>query len=151
MQDLIKRLQEAKKGKRAFDGQITVAVRAMKTSRGTTLPDWVDRNYPDWHSAEDGTVFATKNGFNWQPLHYTTSIDDALTLVPKGWDWVVGRTETRLFPPDWEPDDLEREVRVVSVSLFDESDVYRTPVLALCIAALKARHSIDIAFESSTM
>lgn len=145
MQDLIERLQEARKGKRAFDGQITVAVRAMKTSRGTTIPDWVDRNYPEWHSEEDGTVFATKNGFNWQPLHYTTSIDDALTLMPKGSLWSACDMEHGPFAQVIRP--MPDGGFVGGLSGAEA----HTPALALCIAALKARHSIDIAFESSTM
>lgn len=64
---------------------------------------------------------------------YTKSIDAALTLVPDGWDWSVGNLvghgiAARIGGPAGEEGEADYSKD-------------RTPALALCIAALKARMS----------
>ena len=64
------------------------------------------------------------------PARYTSSIDAALTLVPEGWLW-------RIMPSDfdgwlaevWTDDTLDCEFGVRA----------KTPALAICIAALRAK------------
>ena len=64
------------------------------------------------------------------PPAYTASIDAALTLVPEGWLW-------RIMPSDfdgwlaevWTDDTLDCEFGVRA----------KTPALAICIAALRAK------------
>ncbi len=56
---------------------------------------------------------------------YTTSLDAALTLVPEGRSWMIGRTLGG------------RHNAVVGVD--GRTVTHDTPALALCIAALKAR------------
>jgi hypothetical protein len=64
------------------------------------------------------------------PLSYTASIDDAMTLVPEGWHAVINAR------PDWPTVELhEFPLPCRIVPLLHA----RTPALALCIAALKAR------------
>jgi hypothetical protein len=71
---------------------------------------------------------------------YTTSLDAAVTLVPEGWFWRVGRTSIfagwafvhNTHHDHGEPDRNEFGWRKVAGT---------TPTLALCIAALKARRA----------
>ena len=61
---------------------------------------------------------------------YTASLDAAMTLVPEGFDWIIGRTNGGLT--------IHAEVggRGDEFQRFGE-----TPALALCAAALRARAS----------
>ena len=74
----------------------------------------------------------------WHGLHYTTSLDSALTLVPSGWNWLVrdgntARRDSRCF------------ANVTQFDALNEGPAHPTwhlsPALALCIAALRARAS----------
>lgn len=67
------------------------------------------------------------------PLRYTTSIDDALTLVPKEGAWHVSI---------WSDGEvIVRNEAWADAGFADgaSDDSGKTPALALCIAALKAR------------
>jgi hypothetical protein len=70
-----------------------------------------------------------------QAPRYTASLDAALTLVPEGFDWIIGRTNSGLT--------IHAEVggRGGEYQRFAE-----TPALALCAAALRAR---DVSRHSS--
>ena len=71
-------------------------------------------------------------------LHnYTSSIDDALTLVPEGWKW-------SLFSADDRAKACAYIVPAMGRLPWPEwvEDIHAaTPALALCIAALKAREA----------
>jgi hypothetical protein len=56
--------------------------------------------------------------------HFTTSLDAALTLVPEGRGWLMRSVGGRGF---------------AAISNAGEASQAKTPALALCIAALKAR------------
>jgi hypothetical protein len=62
---------------------------------------------------------------------FTSSLDAAMTLVPEGWAWVVSKNGTATVTT--EATDATRYRR--------ESGHATWPALALCIAALKARHA----------
>lgn len=72
------------------------------------------------------------------PLSYTSSIDSALTLVPEGWGYLVGRmgdvNQATL---------LNGANRIVSCfdGVLDDLEP-ATPAIALVIAALRARQSL---------
>lgn len=59
--------------------------------------------------------------------HYTTSLDAALRLMPAGWLWDVASTGCVWVMPN---DDLDKQIVISGIE---------KPVIALCIAALKAR------------
>lgn len=103
MKELIAKLEAAKEGSRQLDHEIAVAVEKYKEPPVTALDT-------DW----------------WTP-HYSTSIDAALTLVPKSWDKtcreVGGECNASVGPP--RAPDIESSGA--------------TPALALCIASLRAR------------
>ena len=61
---------------------------------------------------------------------YTTSIDAALTLVPEGYDWDVGRLNGRYIA------DVSRKVS--EEGWLNQHARGPSSALALCIAALKA-------------
>ena len=105
---LIAKLEAATEGSRELDDEITTLVREQI------------------------------EGLTWQTVRYTTSIDDALTLVPVdpkgGWYWRVGHSSlyrgwahlNRYHPDNCDTGD-------------ETSGNSATPALALCIAALRAR------------
>jgi hypothetical protein len=63
------------------------------------------------------------------PPYYTASIDDALTLVPEGAQWVVMSKGKTGSPP--------------SAVVGARHDNGATSAIALCIAALKARIAVE--------
>ena len=73
--------------------------------------------------------FAQKVWLGEQP-RYTTSIDAALTLVPEGRVWSIGKRVNAIG-------------YVVSLDNYSKSFTAATPALALSIAALKARAETD--------
>ena len=67
-------------------------------------------------------------GQTWAPLAYTGSIDAAMTLVPEGWGWKVRK---------WAGGGA-----AAGCYASGSADIWRnskTPALALCAAALRAR------------
>lgn len=112
MKDLIEKLEAATEGSRELDAEIAIA--------SGTAPVGAFRPCA---SLDNGT-FGTGAYSLWSAPHYTSSLDAALTLVLKGFGWNVN-------------DDCG------DVAVFGETGEFRgdgrTPALALCIAALKAR------------
>lgn len=124
MQDLINRLQGAKEGSPQFDMEI--AMYAGWEQKGENS-DWFSLDGKEQRSA---------------PPCYTQSVDAALKLVPEGSLWDLNITLGPFAQISHKRPDGVTVVRQAKAA---------TPALALCIAALEAHHSIDIAFESSTM
>ena len=72
----------------------------------------------------------------WDALHYTTSLDAALTLVPEGWSLHIDQADNRRWFVELRhgfQTSYNEVVRAEHGSLF----------CALCIAALKARQASD--------
>jgi len=111
MNDLIARLEAAPEGSRELDAEIAVAVWPKLADYA---PD-TKRGPGHWISPKDGPVYAE---------NYTTSIDDALTLVPEGRRFKVGRD-----------DDGTGYASVGGPRIVMSA----TPALALCIACLRTR------------
>lgn len=79
--------------------------------------------------ASIGSLIGTYVGFE-PPPRYTSSIDAALTLLPDGAMWRLGRH----LVPDDQPEHAY-SARVGGPRYYDHS----SPAIALCIAALRAR------------
>ena len=142
--DLIARLERATEGSRELDAEIAVAVRSLDTEGDKSLPKWAGKNYPIWRARPDGRVECVHTdgtgSLNWSPLHYTTSIDAALSLVPepKKLAWGVGTMKRDGDPKITYAANCRRFGRIdAGQPLFDAEAA--TPALALCIAALRAR------------
>lgn len=130
MQDLIERLTKATGPDRGLDSDILVAIGKeppLEFGYQRGAESW-QRHL--WYSAHRDVV---------EPPHYTTSIDDARTLVPDGCYWIISEGKTR----DSEP--------LGGAQVFRPSYVAAKPIgeaehdkveIALCIAALKARAAL---------
>lgn len=70
-------------------------------------------------------------------LHYTSSVDDALMLVPEGYAWTIYTLRTGLA----EPFKYFASVSFPNEGCGSPADA-TTPAIAVCIAALKARQAI---------
>lgn len=122
MKDLIAEMEAATEGSREFD--ITIARllgHKLRVGPWMAAPNPMEPDYP-------ATI----------PVpFYTTSLDAALILVPKGWTWSVDATAPECLI-DWvlyEPGLWADGARAVK----GES---HTPALALCIASLRARQAL---------
>lgn len=139
--ELIERLEKAEVGSRELDAAIAIAA---GTDHGPREYVHVESRSYEIHDEI--------------ARHYTTSLDAALTLVPEGWCFEVGngfncdveagccsarvsdkahgpgRQHFHESAPDWTVDDLE--------NMEAPHRCIKTPALALCIAALKARQSL---------
>ena len=126
-EELISALEKATGPDRDLDGEIAAAVWGAHT-------EWEQANYTM-------DIYLV---VHWAPPHpyagmkepcpaYTASIDAALTLVPDGARWCVGR----YVVPDGE-EASEYAARVDGPRFYDAA----SPAIALCIAALKARASL---------
>jgi hypothetical protein len=120
MSDLIERLQAATCGSRELDGLISMWLQVGE------LTESMERTAKDW--AASGPEWTEQEGSHCVP-HFTTSINAALTLVPKGCGWLAQHIDrdamATIFPPVAE--------NTVAWA--------KTAPLALCIAALKAREA----------
>ncbi len=122
--DLIARLEAATEGSEELDIAIW-----------DQIESWPAGHHPDWRIAPNGreihaTMFAPG---------YTTSIDGALTLIPEGWAWFVewiGTPFTEGAARLWIP---SQRTRGLETEQFQTEA--KTPALALCIAALRARQA----------
>lgn len=139
MKDLIERLENAMGPDREIDLATHVAIypdgdiaKLMQFRRGFDHKEGMA-----WDIHHGGSVCFEKwtadgrcpyNGGYPLPA-YTASFDAALTLVPEGWIWDVASSGAAWIMP---PDDLEGQLVVGGIE---------NPVIALCIAALKARCS----------
>jgi len=100
MKKLIERLEDAEHGSRELDAELGVAIVGYKLFDVDSL------------------------------LHYTASIDDALTLVPQGWVWSLEVNEDG---------NAEGCIAESLDSFTQHSTCASTPALTICIAALKAK------------
>jgi hypothetical protein len=77
--------------------------------------------------------------------HYTTSLDDALTLVPKEWGWAAAELEKGV--PSAVTTNMEPQIKPGTLESNPDKIDFRanaaTPALALCIATLKARQAME--------
>lgn len=126
MQDLIKRIEAAEGPDRESDAEIALA------------KGWVRRdNSDDWFYPPSSPVLHHKS----ELPNFTSSIDEAMTLVPEGW---------RVQLSDWDDDHLRSigpwqailtapGARQLVSEWSPRCDHASTPALALCAAALRAR------------
>ena len=127
MTDLIDRLEEATEGSRDLDEQIALASgirhRSRRDGRGRSKGR-------EWFVDSHGGVETWAN----HAPYYTTSLDAALTLVPEGLGWQVwGEPKATKYGGE-----ASIEHPTDGWHFCTEANG-RTPALALCIAALKAR------------
>lgn len=93
MHDLIEQLDAVASGSQKLNAEIAAACRMIPVNSPYWLRQWegplaaVDGRIHNLH--KDGT-----HGVNWTPDPFTTSIDAALTLVPKEW-FLDGLREVR--------------------------------------------------------
>ena len=131
MDDLIRQLEEAEGSNRELDTRIWLAV-----TPGATRKQW---SYKHRASGSDCHVDETRDASHELVIvpPYTSSIDAALTLVPEG--WVFSGLQLARAP------DMGGRMWNASVRGWREvrSNGQRTPALALCIAALRAREVGD--------
>jgi hypothetical protein len=128
MNDLIKRLETVTGPDRALDGEIWREVNGWPIEAGFEFGSGI------WHRQDPKDLCAYE-----APPLFTSSIDDAMTLVPEGWLWTVATywCDGSAKPPYF--------ADCAPSALRDGSDVEVSqawaaiPALALCIAALKAR------------
>lgn len=124
--ELIARLEKATGPDRKIDVAIwELLANPDKYRRASHWP-----RYSDWESKSSSGA--------WEPfypslnaLHYTASIDAALTLVPEPWR----------LQDIWQSDDgksWHAGVRIPGLEVGSD-EACATPAIALCIAALKAR------------
>lgn len=122
--DLISRLEAAENGSRELDQEIALAL-------GYTIKGIGYLN--------ERTCFAPDGGEIGRIPVYTGSLDAVLKLVPEGWTWSV------LFRPMVDNPPYRGSVAdghfgyVMGMEKAHATAVAKTPALALCIAALKAK------------
>lgn len=115
--DLIERLKAAETGDWGLDAEIAAAIGCTKAPQSNPY---------------NSLRLMHPNGRTIDLPAYTTSIDAALTLVPKGWYWGVDcRGIAHLDPAGTFP------VVMDGLPCFTELQA-ATPALAICIAALHA-------------
>lgn len=136
LEALIAKLEAAEKGSRELDAEIAVAIFDEAVAKDDLI--YAKLPHPRYDDCAPGTFW--RHSRSGASLHtaprYTTSLDAALTLVPEGW-WAdvftpigVNPAQGNLWtgePPYYQDQETE--------------GFAPTPVLALCIAALKARRS----------
>lgn len=119
MKDLIAELENAEKGDRRSDFAIF----------------WPGRELGVWHMhIERIDVDGEQHATDIVP-HYTTSIDAALSLVPEGWSWFVGKLRRESANPG------SAQLLNAKAEPPEYRECAATPALALCIAALKSREA----------
>ncbi len=97
---------------RGLDGDIALGQGWKRVGKGWA--DWID---PDGNT-------------NQHVPHYTCSLDAALTLVPEGWRWSLEGPNQHAVAVLGRDPPKDDDVLVFEIGA--------TPVLSLCIAALKA-------------
>lgn len=122
--DLIERLEKATEGSREMDRRLE------SFRRGRVVSDETFIYGPKDGTREITTVYPVLWLCFFAP-RYTTSLDAALSLVPKGWSWRVSVSEKRQHPNVA----LGRSYPTNATILQEGRDVCAT----ICAAALKAR------------
>lgn len=128
MKSLIAKLEAATEGSRELDAEIWRHL-GLAPAIGDGVWDWKYMGNGAWHQSEMESTW----GRHAAAPHYTTSLDAALTLVPDGLGrgcWAFSRDHYGGCHADvWRNAEFNRK----------EHGSSKTPALALCIAALKAR------------
>jgi len=134
--DLIERISAATGPDRALDAEIAAFVKQCSRNAPAWVRNWQGLWAPApkvnsgavalWHDSGELSVW-------WNAPEFTASIDAALTLVPEGLNWLIGRGRARPDEPLYGVQLLDGE-RVVA-----GAENNATPALAICAAALKAR------------
>lgn len=139
MSELIERLEKARGPDRRLDAQIVVALDIRPDWCGKKGHLWVDEkdhpNDPPIRLNELGGRNSRGNPPIGHYAKYTSSIDAALTLVPEGWEWSVSGG----------PNTISSAMLCRGGDHQDDEEIDcegATPVIALCIAALKARAAL---------
>lgn len=117
LNELITELERADGGSRKLNARVGLLVGTWHWPGETYHHYRADDGYGAYHFQE--------------PEPYTTSLDAAITLVPKGWGFLLDCTVL---------DEPPRAVLCRPPSESVECPGSATPALALCIAALKARN-----------
>lgn len=114
MDELIARLEAVTVGDRMLDGDIREAIGEWKNIGG--------------HWLEHKSTGERKRGSILDGLpNYTTSLDAALTLLKEGWGWTCNKTIT-----------FDCGAQVFGHDIHADGNA-KTPALAMCSAALRAR------------
>lgn len=125
MEELIQKLEKLEGPDRYADEAIALARGLVPEGDG-----WVKSGPQTWHKNlrwEPGCKFDA----SYQPPNYTASLDAALTLVPEGWGWLIDGGH----PPAGYVVELD-EGKLPPKQI---TGIHKSPAIALCIAALKAR------------
>lgn len=124
---VVERLEKATGPDRELDDAIMAAI-FVREERHTGVQErlalddeWVPVKSPVWVDP------ATDQWVSTHARQFTSSADAALTLVPKDYDWIVGNVNGQLGGTPY--------ACVGST----EQHFGATPIIALCVAALKAR------------
>ena len=143
MHDLIEQLEAATEGSRELDACVWVAVNGKgQPMKKVGPPSYKEPRF--FCNPDPGIDWIGYDLLRIAP-NYTTSLDAALTLVPEGMKWCISDLG-QIGAEDWAFAGVYGSPMVGS-----ECDTNaRTPALALCIAALKARqHGSVIAPEGT--
>lgn len=141
--DLISRLEAATGPDRELDARIVLALNIRPDWAKTDPAELIAMREP-LVAPDTWTVSVGYCGPSLVFLPYTASIDAALTLVPEGWFWRVGRTsiyQAWAFISSTHPDHGEPGRNEFAWKR-EEWEPPSHPALALCIAALKARAAL---------
>jgi len=142
--DLIARLQMAFGPDRDLDGMVAVATTATRR----TDDDMIyarERDRKGGDATHPGHYFmVSRSGASARTAaFFTKSVDDALTLIPDGCDWLIGKGQTR---PDEPPFGIQvfppGSGRMVATPAPLSEGEHPDLAIAICIAALQARAAI---------
>lgn len=131
--ELIERLEKADAGSRELDAAIHCAIWPERITHPNLAPGMTMRDYGDERTNRQVASAEYIHKDRGPAPHYTTSLDAALTLVPEGCHYAVG------IEADFTP------FAVVSFGEKGFAQTAETEILALVIAALKARAGKDTA------
>jgi len=149
--DLIARLEAASEGSREMDGMIAFYCLGWRQRFGGDENEYS----PEWEhlgghwlapgQADTNITHREPPGGFQEPPAYTTSLDAALTLVPKGWRTTIGDYSfgwtAALYSPDFQGKSVPGQGGEEYVTIAGRTALgiqKPTPALALVIAALKA-------------
>jgi len=128
MKDLITKLEQATGPSRELDAEIGIAIGV-----------WRRRDLGG------GCYLWEENGVNTgnKPPYYTSSIDAALTLVPKGWQWQVSNRakaphKSRAYINNGKPINASLGGLTRNHEYIGFEETAATSPIAICIACLKA-------------
>ena len=127
---LIAKLEAATEGSRELDSEIALFLGWKYEKRGNSTKAW-------WYRPGIENDYARSSDsyrHQWPNMSWSTSIDAALTLVPKGWTRDVEATV-----PELGVDVMLGDSRQVPQMTFVTGD-HKVEAIATCIAALKARN-----------